>query len=282
MPQRHGQRRQPRQRQRYRQVLECIEIAADIFRQPDHDVEAAISFKHGSRGSSADGRSDDVLNSRETETSPRDLGLVHADIQHRKAAGLFDLNVGRSFGFPQNIRNLPRATQERFELIAENLHGEIAAHAGQQLIEAHLDRLGEFVVVAGQLAHRVRDLVEQRGLGQFGIGPLVLRLEDNEGIRRTGRHRIGSDFGCAGLGENVGDLRKRADDFLDVELHRLRLRQACAGNAQRVHGDVLFIQRRDELLTKPEKQQQRTDEQNQSGRDSGGGPFNSAPEQGRI
>ena len=42
---------------------------------------------------------------------------------------------------------------------------------------------------------------------------------------------------------------------------RLRLGQAGAGDAQRMHGDVLFIQRRDELLPEPREQQQRAGEQ---------------------
>ena len=77
-------------------------------------------------------------------------------------------------------------------------------------------------------------------------------------------------------------LRKLANHLLDVELHCLRLREAGAGNAQRMHGEVLFIQGRDEFLTEAEKQQQRAQKQNHAGRDCGEGPVDGAFQERRV
>ena len=56
------------------------------------------------------------------------------------------------------------------ELVAEHLHRDVAAHAGEELVEAHLDRLREFVGVAGQQLHGALDLGDQLVLGQIA-GP---------------------------------------------------------------------------------------------------------------
>jgi hypothetical protein len=58
-----------------------------------------------------------------------------------------------------------------------NLHRHVAAHAGDQFVESHLNRLGEFVVVAGHLLHAFSISRDQLGLGLFRVRPLLARLE---------------------------------------------------------------------------------------------------------
>ena len=59
---------------------------------------------------------------------------------------------------------LRRALQD-VEVVAEDLDADVAAHAGDQLVEAQLDRLRDFVAAAGNLVGGMLDLLDQLGLG---------------------------------------------------------------------------------------------------------------------
>ena len=65
--------------------------------------------------------------------------------------------AGERCAGPRRSRSRGRA--ELVDVVAEDLDRDVAAHAGDQLVEAHLDRLGELVVVAG---HALNDLLELR------------------------------------------------------------------------------------------------------------------------
>ena len=54
------------------------------------------------------------------------------------------------------------AAQHRLEIVAEDLDRQILAHAGDQLVEAHLDRLREAELVARQFGGFGLDLLDQR------------------------------------------------------------------------------------------------------------------------
>ena len=79
--------------------------------------------------------------------------------------------------------NLVGNLRHRLEFLAEDLDCEIAARAGQKLVEAQLNRLREFEHVTGQCTDRFFDLLLQLGLRQVRIRPLLLRFEKHECIR---------------------------------------------------------------------------------------------------
>ena len=112
------------------------------------------------------------------------------------------------------------------ELVAEHLDRDIAAHAGEQLVEAHLDRLREFVDDCRGAARRAASMRrDQLVLGQLRIGPLLLRLQDDEGVGSIGRHRIGRRPRPCRSWRRHRRPREARDRVLDLELHRLRLRE---------------------------------------------------------
>ena len=102
---------------------------------------------------------------------------------------------------------------------------------------------------------RCFDLGDQLGLGFARIRPLRTRLEHEEGIGHRRRHRVGRDFGSTELAEYALHFRKLLDPRFQRGLHADCLIQAGAGNAQRMHGDVAFVQARDEFRTQPRGQQ---------------------------
>ena len=102
--------------------------------------------------------------------------LSGSDLQHRQTGDLFDPDVGGARDAAQDAGDLVGCLQQRIELVAEHLHRDVAAHAREQLVEAHLDRLREFIGVAGQRLHGALDLRHQLVLGQMRVRPLLSRL----------------------------------------------------------------------------------------------------------
>ena len=57
--------------------------------------------------------------------------------------------------------------EQRLQVVAVDLDGDVGAHARDQLVEAHLDRLRELVVVAGDT--RARASSSSRTSSSFGL-----------------------------------------------------------------------------------------------------------------
>ena len=226
---------------------------ASLRRQPHDDLEMPVALEHHAGFASADGGADHVLHRREAEAAPRDFRLVDRDLQHRQDRAICSTLTSVAPSIARRMRgDLVGGPQQRLELVAEYLHRDVAAHACKQLIESHLDRLREFVGVAGQCASRrarsaaTSASLVSSGSGHSSCGFRMMKVSEAFG-------GIGSEaISAVPVFENTNaTCGKLADGLLDLELHRLRLGQAGAGNAQRMHGDVLFVQRRDELLAKP-------------------------------
>ncbi len=121
------------------------------------------------------------------------------------------------------------------EVVAEDLDGDVAAHAGDQLVEAHLDRLRELVGVAGDGRQRLLDARDVRPpSSRAGSGHSGARLQDDERVRDVRRHRIGRHLGGAGAREDERDLREarharaRASSCIAVDLREADARDADA------------------------------------------------------
>ena len=177
----------------------------------------------------------------------RQGGAVGLHREHRQPAHLLGLHVGRTGHGLHDRLHLVGDRQQRVEIVAEDLDAEIAAHAGDQLVEAHLDGLGELVVVARHLLDALLDRGDQIGLGAVRIRPFGARLQQDEGVGDVRRHRIGRDLGRADLGRDLLDLRELQDRLLQRLLHLHGLGEAGAGDAHRMHGDVALVERGDEL-----------------------------------
>ena len=168
---------------------------------------------------------------------------------------LLDLHVGRARDRARApSRSRSRCAQQRVEVVAEDLHRDVAAHAGDQLVEAHLDRLRELVVVARHArAAPPRCSRTSSSFGLRGSGHSRARLQDDEARRRrsaaSGRSRSRPCRSCA---KTSLDLRERARSA-SLE-RRVCIATACvearAGNAQRVQRDVALVEARDELAAR--------------------------------
>ena len=108
-----------------------------------HEVEAPVALEHDAGLASADGRGDHVLHVGDAQAAARDLRPVDLDVEERQARRLLDPHVGGALDPAQDAGDLVRRAQHRVEVVAEDLDRDVAAHAGDQLVEAHLDRLRE-------------------------------------------------------------------------------------------------------------------------------------------
>src|SRR3546814_8332161 len=71
-------------------------------------------------------------------------------------------------------------------------------YAGDQLVESHLDGLGDLVGIAQNLREIAFDTADQLFLGELRIRPILARLEDDEHVGRVRRHRVGRQLGETG------------------------------------------------------------------------------------
>ena len=111
-----------------------------------------------------------------------------------------------------------------------------------------MDRLRELVVVARHLAHDLLNGRQQFVARLARLRPLGHRLEHDVAVGNVRRHGVGRDFRRAGARENAVDLGELGlQRGFQLLLHRNRLRKAGARNAQRLDGEIAFVQAGHEL-----------------------------------
>ena len=122
-----------------------------MFRQAHDDVEAAVALEQLAGRLAADRDLDDVLHLADAEPVAGQRLTVELDGEDRQARDLLDLDVaGAPDAADRGLDLLRRALQD-VEVVAEDLDADVAAHAGDQLVDAQLDRLGDFVGAAGNV-----------------------------------------------------------------------------------------------------------------------------------
>ena len=139
-------------------------------------MEAPITLEHHAGFAPAYGNRNNVQNVGDVEPMPCNRGLVELDVEERKARRLLYLDIGATLNGAQNSGDAIGRSRDLIEIVAIDLDGHIASHSGDELVEAHLNRLRIFIVVARQLADGSRDLLYDLVLCQPRIGPFLLRL----------------------------------------------------------------------------------------------------------
>ena len=88
-------------------------------------------------------------------------------VSKRQAGDLLDADVfGAGNGF-EHVADSFADREQFFEVVAENFHRHIAAHAGDEFVEAHLDRLKKFEFRSGHFGvHFFRHRVDQFGFAR--------------------------------------------------------------------------------------------------------------------
>lgn len=100
---------------------------------------------------------------------------------------------------PITVCNASGHPLELLEIVAEHLYGDVAAHARDELVEAHLDGLAHLEGVAGEVLHPLFDALDDVVLAIDTLRPLIARPENHECVGDVLGHRIGRDLGGSGL-----------------------------------------------------------------------------------
>src|SRR5690606_10216312 len=129
-----------------RQVLEGCRIDTHLFRQSNHDVEAAVALEQPAGDLATDCGGDSLLHDPRIQTKARERRTVRHDGQQWQAGRLFGLDVGRARDLPGNRLHLLGDLNQRIQVVTEHLDRHVRTHAGYQLVGPHFDRLRELVV----------------------------------------------------------------------------------------------------------------------------------------
>ena len=232
---------------RDRKRCERRRIVADLIRQADHHVEATVAFEDLPRLGAADGCGNGVGDLRRGQAVVGRREAIDADRQGRQAGGLFDPHISRARGTSQDIRHLVGRGLQLGEVIAIDHDREVGPDARDQFVEPQLDRLAELEAVAQLGRGQFLEPRDQLFLLQPWIRPFLTVLQDDDRVGDVRRHRVDGRLRGAGSGKDGLHLRLGRDGALDRHLHGEGLFQRGRRNAQRLHGDVAFVQRRDEL-----------------------------------
>ena len=112
-----------------------------------------------------------------------------------------------------------------------------------------MDRLGELVVVAGDLLHLRLNFRHQVRLELARVGPLITRLDHHEGVSHRRRHRVGGDLSRTNLRPHSLHFWELQQTFFHDALHAQGLGHAGAGNTHGLKREVALIQAGNKLAT---------------------------------
>ena len=158
--------------------------------------------------------------------------------------------------------NFSRYRYKGFQVIAKNLHRYVAAHTGYQFVEAHFNRLDDFVFVTGDFGQFLLQLINEVRFRPVRVGPFGSGFNDREHIGDARRHRVGGNICSTDLGKYEIHFRQFLDFFLQRVLHCNGLGKTGAGNAQSMDGEVPFIQSREKLASHASGQKKAQDNKN--------------------
>ncbi len=191
--------------------------------------------------------------------------VVHHELRH--AHDLFHFHIRGTFHRADERSHFIAALEQLVQIVPVDLHGDIALHACDQFVEAHLDRLLEAEVHARDHAHL---LVHPFGhhFAVLGGGPLVLALHHDDQVLAFDGHGVGGDLARPDLAHDLCHFR----EFLQQDLgefiaHMDALGEVAALTDSDVGGEVALVQFGNELATKPVEDEDRCHEQHQCAAD---------------
>src|SRR3546814_15642119 len=129
--------------------------------------------------------SSDVCSSDLAE--PRHDVAARPDVEHRQPLGLLHTDVDSALRPAQDRGDLVRSVVHGIEIVTEDLDRAVATYPGDQLVEPHLDRLGDLERPARTTFEDRLKLCYQFRLWQAPVGPFAFRLPDDEGVGDGGR-----------------------------------------------------------------------------------------------
>ena len=228
-------------------------IVAQIFRQTNDDGAAAIVLDQHACGVSSHRGGDGGVYFGGFDVEFEHGGTVHADLQHGHAALAFEFGIVRASDTFEDLLHLSGDLFHRVVVITKNAHGEVGTGAFEHLVKAHLDRLGEVVVLLRHFfgeffAHEFGESITADRLAIF-FAPFRLWFVENVEVVFAGRHGISCHLAGAHAGEGACHFRHFFDEIL-LRLDAALERGLEAGVGWLIHhrGPGTFVECWHELL----------------------------------
>ena len=224
-------------------------------RLQQHEVEAAWSLEDLA-GEAPDPRSLDDLEQRLERHAVASQALsIRVHLEQRETEHALHAPVAAARNVAHHLANLVGDLLERLQVVSKDLDDDVGARAGQELVDAILDRLGDRDERRRHLAlDRLLDGVAE-AVEICGGDPLVLGTELHHHLGLVGSDRIGRDLRASGARDDGKHLGKAAEDLLDLHAQPLRLRDRHRRKALDVEGKLPFVEPRDELGAEARAQQ---------------------------
>jgi hypothetical protein len=177
-------------RQHHGKASNRFDVAAQALRQTHDDVETPVALEQGARHLAAHRGCNRVLDVGHVDAVARGFLAVDVDGQHRQAARLLHVDLGRAVDRLQHLGHLLRRLVQHLHIVTKDLHGHVGPNARDELVEPQLNRLRELVVVARDIGQALLHCGQQRLVRTPGRRPVLLGLEHHVGVRDVGRHRV--------------------------------------------------------------------------------------------
>jgi hypothetical protein len=186
------------------------------FGQAHDQVEAAVALDQLAGNTAPNGGGHRFLHIARVQAIPCQCRRIWRDGQQRQAGDLLGLDVFGAGDATHDPLDPAGQARQLVKVVAVDLDRHVRTDAGDQLVGAHLDGLGELVVAARDFLGRRLQLFHQLGLGLARVGPLVAGLEHQEGVGHRRRHRIGGHLGGADLEKMLATSGNWARRFSSV------------------------------------------------------------------
>ncbi len=175
--------------------------------------------------------------------------MVVSHLNLRQTRYLLDTDATDTSHMSNHLAHLFRLLGQSIQVITKYLDGNILFDARQQLVVAHLYRLGNLRFQPWYRMQRLLHLLHQF-LGRFRRGPLRFWLERHHDVGALHRHRVGRNLRTTDAAHHLLDLGiLRLEQFLRLRATLHHLRQGGSLSHAHLHGEVALFQTRNELAS---------------------------------
>ena len=185
-----------------------------LFIEAHDEIKLFFPFKNGSCAHARESHRERFVEFSNVQPVFRDHFPIVLHGHLRQSVHFFHGNIGRALHVLNRLFDFECRFVEFIQVIAENLDGQIRTHAGNQLVEPHLNRLGELVVDSCNVTERHLKRIRQ-SIFRLSRHPFLFGLEFDDHIALLHGHRIGWHFRRANARNRLIHFWKSHQNLLD-------------------------------------------------------------------
>ena len=242
------------------QPLDGLAVRHVVSTQAEHEVEHTFSLAHDADALAGSSHGDGIQDRSRRDAETRSTTAIGGDVDRRQAERHLHLHVGGAVDLLDDPAYAIRGLAHRGQVVAEHLHDDVTLRPGDEIVDAHLDRLTEGV--DGRRGHGVdvrRQLFDELLDGE-PLSPFGALLQENEDVRGLGTSRIDGVLRATDAADHAGHFRRLDERQLALVRHEQRLVERDRRYALGVDRNGPFEHARQEVRTDPPSQNQHPDQ----------------------